>query len=131
MKDLGITKGEWIVDKTTVYSLYQVGWDKGKPLMSNRFYLQVYPDYRVENCEVEAVFNAKLIADAGNTAQKCGLLPSELLAQRDELISVINSFIRDFEGDYVMRDGSIVDNPSNILLTNYKLLKNTINKVTE
>lgn len=37
----------------------------------------------------ESEANAKLIADAGNTAQKCGLLPSELLAQRDELLSVL------------------------------------------
>jgi hypothetical protein len=30
---------------TTVYSLHQTGWDKGKPVMTNKFYAQVYPDY--------------------------------------------------------------------------------------
>ena len=30
--------------------------------------------------------NAELIADAGTTANKCQLLPSELLVQRDELL---------------------------------------------
>ena len=34
----------------------------------------------------EANANAELIADAGTTANKCGLLPSELLSQRDELL---------------------------------------------
>ena len=33
--------------------------------------------------------NATLIADAFNTANKCGLLPSELLEQRDELMRVL------------------------------------------
>lgn len=58
------TKGIWLREKTTVYALHQIGWDKGQPLMSNRFYLQVYPDYRVENCTEEAEANAKLIAAA-------------------------------------------------------------------
>jgi hypothetical protein len=30
--------------------------------------------------------NALLMVNAGNTIQKCGLLPSELLEQRDELL---------------------------------------------
>lgn len=33
----------------------------------------------------ESKANAELFADAGNTIQSCGLLPSELLKQRDEL----------------------------------------------
>ena len=33
--------------------------------------------------------DAELITDAGNTAQKCGLLPSELLKQRDEMLADI------------------------------------------
>ena len=33
-----------------------------------------------------ANITAELITDSLNTAQKCGLLPSELLRQRDELI---------------------------------------------
>lgn len=39
----------------------------------------------VMNDYPEFIENAKLIADAGNTIQSCGLLPSELLKQRDEL----------------------------------------------
>lgn len=35
--------------------------------------------------------NAKLIADAFNTINKCDLFPSELLEQRDELLESLNS----------------------------------------
>lgn len=33
--------------------------------------------------------NAILIADAGNTTNSCGLLPSELLKQRDEMLEAL------------------------------------------
>jgi hypothetical protein len=58
------TKGEWKIDGRTVYSLHQRGWDRGKPIMCNRFYLSVYPDYSIENAVEEAEANAKLIAAA-------------------------------------------------------------------
>ena len=38
----------------------------------------------------EAIANAELIADAGNTANKCVMLPSQILAQRDELRVVMD-----------------------------------------
>lgn len=41
----------------------------------------------------ENKFNAQLIADAGNTIQKCNLIPSELLRQRDELIEKLKYLI--------------------------------------
>lgn len=37
----------------------------------------------------ECVANAELICDAGNTFQKCHLLPSQLLQQRDELMEAL------------------------------------------
>ena len=73
MKELGITKGEWkyrdhfsdgIIETEETIIGHLMKW--GSP-------------------EDELQANALLIADAGNTAQKCGLLPSELLRQRDEL----------------------------------------------
>ena len=49
---------------------------------------------------------ADLIVDAGNTAQKCGLLPSELLQQRDELkdslVDMVNQFA--YRGTYEGRE---------------------------
>ena len=73
MKELRITKGEWqyrdhfsdgIVETEDTIIGHLMKW--GSP-------------------EEELQANATLICDAGNTAQKCGLLPSELLRQRDEL----------------------------------------------
>lgn len=49
----------------------------------------IIPDLiaRVNGASIEERFaNAKLIADAGNTAIECGLLPSELLKHRNELL---------------------------------------------
>lgn len=57
-----ITKENWLREKTMVYCLHQVGWNKGKPLMSNKFYFRVYPDYRIENAEQEAERIAKKMA---------------------------------------------------------------------
>jgi len=42
--------------------------------------------------------HAKLIADAGNTYQQCGLLPSKLLEQRDELLKVLKQIERGVTG---------------------------------
>jgi hypothetical protein len=41
------------------------------------------------NVTPEADDNVILCCDAGNTYQKCGLLPSELLKQRDDLLEAI------------------------------------------
>lgn len=81
MKDLGITKGEWVV-----------GFSKES---SDDYYIQPTPTFG------EQKNNSNLIEDAANTAQKCGLLPSELLQQRDELLEVLESMTKinpDFSG---------------------------------
>ncbi len=44
--------------------------------------------------------NAELIADAGNTIQKCGLLPSELLEQRDRLLAALKELYVTINKDY-------------------------------
>lgn len=45
-----------------------------------------------------------------------------------ELSDAIKGFVRDFETDYVMSDGRIVDNPINILVTNYEIMKKVLTK---
>jgi hypothetical protein len=79
MKDLGITKGEWKVDEEYLRHKIEI----------NNSTIHLYHTVVTFNGTMitynEAKSNALLIADAGNTAQKCGLLPSELLRQRDEL----------------------------------------------
>jgi len=84
MKDLGITKGEWqyrdhfsdgIIETEETIIGHLMKW--GSP-------------------EDELQSNAILIIDAGNTAQKCGLLPSELLRQRDELREALIDMVWQF-----------------------------------
>lgn len=62
----------------------------------------------VNGDEIESEANAKLIANA------------------PELLKAIEGFISDFEGDYVMPDGRIVDNPNNLLLANYEVMKKVL-----
>ena len=73
MKDLGITKGEWRLHSITTNGMQwnEVCWSDDGECITDHVY---------------TTEDAELICDAGNTAQKCGLLPSELLRQRDELI---------------------------------------------
>ena len=71
MKELGITKGEYSWERYEYLSYVKAG---GKMICS---FTELPNDQELALC--------KLFTDAGNTAQKCGLLPSELLRQRDEL----------------------------------------------
>ena len=79
MKELGITKGEWFWDgdpsnyDPEEEAPWLVAGDRAEKIV-------IYGEIKIANKK-----DAELIADAGNTAQKCGLLPSELLQQRDEL----------------------------------------------
>ena len=83
MKELGITKGEWRIDTADAI---KIKVEDG----SNIAILTHLTNFmRRDTNEVER--NAELICDAGNTAQKCGLLPSELLQQRDELLKTTKS----------------------------------------
>ncbi len=45
----------------------------------------------------EVMANAELISDAGNTFNKTGLTPSELLLQRDYLLEACNAFVELFK----------------------------------
>lgn len=72
VKELGITKGEWVVR----YNLTFPGYANVPICMGDESSLVSGED-------------ALLIADAGNTAQKSGRLPSELLEQSDEAIRLL------------------------------------------
>ena len=83
MKELGITKGEWVVDFDRVPNGIGAIAEDIAIVADDWDIAAVFSDITDDGEESKA--NALLIADAGNTAQKCGLLPSELLQQRDEL----------------------------------------------
>lgn len=71
--------------------------------------------------------NAQLIADAGTTANKCGLLPSELLEQRDELLNKLKDLTNRIEENW---DLICSGTQKGILTALLKESKNTINKAT-
>ena len=79
------TKGEWLIEKeSSDKSIVDVKCINGDD--EDWMTLTIYNYSNSDKKEREfAKANAELIADAGNTIQSCGLLPSELLKQRDEL----------------------------------------------
>ncbi len=95
MKDLKITKGEWNqCCKDTSPHFVFAGEEKTVcSLSSNEKGTENYEMLMGEVTMAERIANAALIADAGNVAQKCGLLPSELLKQRDELLEALKELI--------------------------------------
>jgi len=85
MKELGITKGESV-------------YPKAQPVARNGFYILTDTAFIGEvgggYLEIEQYKAlAELFADACNTARKCGLLPSELLRQRDTIYVLAVDFI--------------------------------------
>lgn len=83
MNRLGITEGEWKIAQLNKLEIADNGG-----ILHIVFETE---DYSNEICTLykspqENTAHAKLFVDSGNTAQKCGLLPSELLEQRNELL---------------------------------------------
>lgn len=56
------------------------------------------------SCTIIEKADAELIADAGNTIQECGLLPSELLAENQMLKSALLDLV--FAKDFIDNTGS-------------------------
>jgi len=79
MKDLKITKGEWRFAQVTMNQYVHCDG----LIICNI----------IKRFEQETETVGELIADAGNTAQKCGLLPSELMKQRDELLEALKELV--------------------------------------
>jgi len=84
MKRLGITEGEFVVENVTTNNgdFYKVITKKGASVCN-----VTTRDY------VKARENTQLIADAFNTANKCDMLPSELLEQRNELLDMLQATV--------------------------------------
>ena len=105
MKELGITKGE-------TFAL------RNQPVQRNGFYIETDSVYIGEVGggylsldQYKAI--GELFIDGANTAQKCGLIPSELLRQRDELREALADMVNQFayegtkNGEGVMRTGGL------------------------
>lgn len=75
MNKHGISEGDWTYVDYAGYLNLQLSPMYGSP--------DILDANEIPREEAEA--NARLCVDAGNTYQKCGLLPSELLRERDDL----------------------------------------------
>ena len=51
---------------------------------------------------------------------------AKLFAASPVLFKAVEGFVRDFETDFVMSDGMIVDNPSALLVENYHICKHAL-----
>lgn len=88
------TKGEWKVvgvDYPTIECYFNT--ENSDAINTNPTVATIGSAFRSRE---ETQANAKLIADAGTTASKCGLLPSTLLEQRDELLDALMSMLNIF-----------------------------------
>jgi len=88
MKDLKITKGEFILD----------WWNSDRVdlrTIENKILAIIETDFinKPQTPFVELEANAELFKDSIETANKCNLLPSELLEQRNELLKACNKLI--------------------------------------
>ena len=91
---LPITRGRWIVKKSESKNAFNVvGTAMGGTYKIARCPYLVVPNNEVinEREQKEANANATLMADAGTTYNKCGLLPSDMLTQNEELIKGIEN----------------------------------------
>lgn len=83
-----ITPGEAKCDRRTIYILNE--------RRHNRVFVDVQPGYDMHDRRTpadECIANAALYADAHNTAQKTGKLPSQLLQERDELVGALDRLL--------------------------------------
>ena len=76
-KELGITEGEVKIDR-------KGGWIE---TADGRLICEC------THCNYQSDANLVFIADAFNTANKCGLLPSELLEQNRKLLSALKDLV--------------------------------------
>ena len=113
MSKLTITRGEWKPDSLKAFVLADQGsaydaiiCDMNRPIHDSEHLTKK-----------ESEDAAILIADAGNTFQSCGLLPSELLKQRDELLAAL----KDAYG--IMEDVEVI----NMNASAVKAIKSVIN----
>lgn len=82
MSKLEITKGEYVFAEQDLHTYIHIN---GKQLCSF-----------IRRNEEKTKATGELFCDAGNTYQRCGLLPSELEKQRDELKAALFDMVWQF-----------------------------------
>lgn len=80
MKELKITKGEWIIEGSDPTMI--VSRKEGETIP---VYIAECRTIDFANKDIEQRANAQLIAEAGTVANECGKTPRELLEERNKL----------------------------------------------
>jgi len=88
---LGITEGKWIIKKVDCNLFSNIYSEHGIRVAEVKSFGNKTPFFDATIKQRKC--NAKLIADAGTTSNKCGLLPSELLEQRNELLQSLKDLL--------------------------------------
>lgn len=102
---LNITNGKWTFGKTNNFEYWDIDCN------GNRICSIFGGIDTPEEEQEEAEANALLISDAGTTANKCGLLPNELLAQRDELLEALRKLLKSHRQLSAEYEKKIMDTP--------------------
>lgn len=98
MSELKITKGNWKIDTTPKWPFTTwIEGDNEQAVVKMDMYHYSTADNSIEDVIKRdpinniVLANAKLIADAGTTYNKCSLLPSELLDRNNELLEALKN----------------------------------------
>lgn len=114
-----ITKGKVkyssIDDGFTLITVYNAG--------NSMAICNVYESESENVSKIEAEANAELIAEAFNVTNESGFTPSELLAQRNELLEIVKKIC-------VYKDKSITENYTDLLKLLY-VAQTAINNTTK
>ena len=86
MSQLKITLGEWKVHPYRAQGRYKKEIDVGP---SGIAVCTIHGEFGKEEAGEKAESDARLIAEAGTVANECGLMPRELLEQRDMLLEAL------------------------------------------
>lgn len=96
MRKLKITKGKFVIHKNSIYFEVNNGFENEKRC-SISLHLYDSEINQTFSLSKENEDNAKLIVDALNTFNKCGIKPSELLKQNKRLITENEQLLKALE----------------------------------
>jgi len=101
--ELNITKGEWgLYDARNKYYIDRVEGRDYEATMQKCYYIGALKPFEdldtstfVADIIVDArkIANARLMVEAGNVANETGLMPRELLEQRDSLLTALETVL--------------------------------------
>jgi len=108
-----ITKGEWKLKHSENNSQWNIigSMVGGRYKIARCPYLVSDFDWINEREKTEQLANAKLIVDAGTTANLCGKLPSELLEMNNELLEGVSKALKYLDA---------FEKPTNFCISNAK-----------